>query len=168
MRIFIIGYMLSGKSTIGKKLANVLGYEFIDTDAYFEDKYHVNISNFFKSYGEEMFRKLENEVLIELLEKDNIVISTGGGLPCFNNNMDTIKKNGISLYLEMSPISILNRLQNSKKGRPLLKDKTPDEAFDYITSSLKEREVYYKQATITIRGESPNIKEIQKEVLSIR
>ena len=166
MRIFIIGFMYSGKSTIGKKLAKAMNLEYIDTDHVFESKYNITVAHFFEKYGEDLFREFEHKILLETIEKDNVIISTGGGLPCFNGNMELIKQNGISIYLNMSPISIIHRINHSKKKRPLLKNKSPEELQTYIETLLKQREIFYNQATLTIKGESPNIKEIQEEILS--
>ena len=166
MRIFIIGFMYSGKSTVGKKLANLMNLNHIDTDKVFESKYNITISSFFEKYGENLFRELEHKILLETIEDDNCIISTGGGLPCFHNNMDIIKENGISIYLNMSPISIIHRINNSKKKRPLLQNKSPEELQEYIENLLREREVFYNQANLKIKGEDPNIKEIQSELSS--
>ena len=158
--------MYSGKSTVGKKLANTMNLKHIDTDIVFETKYNITIANFFDKYGENLFRELEHKILVEIIEQDNIIISTGGGLPCFLNNIEIIKENGISIYLNMSPISIIHRINNSKKKRPLLQNKSPEELENYIKTVLKERELYYNQANLKIKGEDPNIKEIHTELIS--
>src|SRR5688500_7926474 len=101
MKVFLIGFMGSGKSTVGKKLAQKMTLDFIDLDAYIEKQRQKTISYFFENFGEEKFREIERDALAELLEKDNVVISTGGGTPCFFDNMEKIKKNGISVYIEM-------------------------------------------------------------------
>ncbi|HHT04165.1 MAG TPA: shikimate kinase [Bacteroidales bacterium] len=166
MRIYIIGFMYSGKSTVGKKLANLMNLKHIDTDKVFETKYNITISSFFEKYGENLFRELEHKILLETIKEDNCIISTGGGLPCFHNNIEIIKENGISIYLNMSPISIIHRINNSKKKRPLLQNKSPEELQEYIEKLLKEREILYNQANLKIKGEDPNIKEIQAELIS--
>ncbi len=158
--------MYSGKSTVGKKLANLMNLNHIDTDKVFESKYNITISSFFEKYGEDLFRELEHKILLETIEEDNIIVSTGGGLPCFHNNIEIIKENGISIYLNMSPISIIHRINNSKKKRPLLQNKSPEELQEYIENLLREREVFYNQANLKIKGEDPNIKEIQSELSS--
>ena len=158
--------MYSGKSTVGKKLANLMNLKHIDTDKVFESKYNITISSFFEKYGENLFRELEHKILLETIKEDNCIISTGGGLPCFHNNIEIIKENGISIYLNMSPISIIHRINNSKKKRPLLQNKSPEELQEHIEKLLKEREVFYNQANLKIKGEDPNIKEIQAELIS--
>src|SRR5574344_612650 len=132
MKVFLIGFMFSGKSTVGKKLASIMGYDFIDTDKYFEDKYKISIFDFFEKFGEEMFRKFEHDILNELIVRENTIISTGGGLPCFNENMDIINDKGISIYLEMPFKAIINRQKNSKQKRPLLKNKNQEEIEEYL------------------------------------
>lgn len=158
--------MCSGKTTIGKKLSNSMNLKHIDTDKVFENKYNISINNFFERYGEKLFREFEHKILLDIIKEDNIIISTGGGLPCFYNNMDIIKENGISIYINMSPLSIIQRINNSKKKRPLLENKSPEELENYIEILLKERELYYNKANIKIKGEDPNIKEIHKELIS--
>lgn len=158
--------MCSGKSTVGKKLGNIMNLKHIDTDKVFESKYNINISSFFEKYGEDLFRELEHKILLETIKEDNCIISTGGGLPCFHNNIEIIKENGISIYLNMSPISIIHRINNSKKKRPLLQNKSPEELQEYIEKLLKQREVFYNQADLKIKGEDPNIKEIATELIS--
>lgn len=154
MRIFLIGFMFSGKSTVGKKLASIMGYDFIDTDKYFEDKYKISIFDFFEKFGEEMFRKFEHEILKESVVKDNVIISTGGGLPCFNENMDIINDKGISIYLEMPFKAIINRQKNSKQKRPLLQNKTQEEIETYLLDLLTKREPIYQKSKITIDAQN--------------
>lgn len=167
MRIFLIGYMLSGKSTVGKKISKTLGLEFIDTDKYITQKYHTTINEIFATKGEEYFREIETQTLLELIQKDNVLISTGGGMPCFNNNISLINQNGISVYLKCSQLTILQRLQTSKTSRPILKTKSTDELFDYVHKNIAEREVYYNQANLIIKGESPNLKELISQIQNL-
>ncbi|MCF0210347.1 MAG: shikimate kinase [Bacteroidales bacterium] len=150
MRLFLIGYMYCGKSTIGKKLARMLNYEFLDTDNLVEDLVGKTVEEIFKDKGETFFREKESEVLEALKKKDNIVVATGGGLPCKNNNISTIKQLGKSIYLILTPSQILSRAIKSKRVRPLLADKNDEEKLNYISDTLKERESFYKQADISI------------------
>ncbi len=122
MKIYLIGYMSSGKSTLGKTLANRLQLKFIDTDEAFETKYQISINDFFIKFGEEKFRELEHQLLSSLAKIEDAVISTGGGTPCYYNNIDIINENGISIYLKLHPKSIISRLKASKKQRPLVND----------------------------------------------
>lgn len=152
--------MLCGKSTTGKRLAKKLGYDFADTDKMIENKYRLSVERIFEKYGEQTFRLLENEILEEVKSLDNIVIATGGGLPCFGNNMRTLKQMGRTIYLKMSAKSIIARHKHSKRPRPLLKDKDDEQLLDFVSKSLEEREFFYQQADIIIRGESVDIVEI--------
>lgn len=166
MRIFLIGFMFSGKSTVGKKLASIMGYDFIDTDKYFEDKYKISILDFFEKFGEEMFRKFEHDILKELVVKDNVIISTGGGLPCFNENMDIINKEGFSIYLEMPFKAIINRQKNSKQKRPLLQNKTQEEIEEYLKALLTKREPIYKKSKITIDAQNIDFSYLKETIES--
>ncbi|MEI6694644.1 MAG: shikimate kinase [Bacteroidota bacterium] len=158
MRIFLIGFMSSGKSTIGKQLSRKMNLDFIDIDEAFESRYKMTITNFFELFGEAKFRELEQKILIESCLRDDVVISTGGGTPCFYNNMQFINSQGISVYLKLHPNSIIDRLLHTKKQRPLLKNLSPDELNIYVTSQLNKREYFYQQAKFTyaIENKKPN------------
>ncbi len=162
MRIFIIGYMASGKSTLGKLLASKLGYKFIDIDKSFEDKHKIKIIDFFEKYGEEEFRKQEHKLLMENIKYDNVVISTGGGTPCFYNTMKLINKNGISIYLKISVNTLYNRLLNLKQYKPLLKNLSEGKLKKHIEKQLSEREAYYLMAKYVVKEKDINIKNILK------
>ena len=116
-RIVLIGFPGSGKTTIGKKLAKILNYEFVDLDKWFETKYHISIADFFIKYCETPFRVSEHQLLTEVLLLENVVISTGGGTPCFHGNMDLIVAQACSVYIKMAPLSLHDRLMHSKIGR---------------------------------------------------
>ena len=158
--------MFSGKSTVGKKLASIMGYDFIDTDKYFEDKYKISILDFFEKFGEEMFRKFEHDILNELIVRENTIISTGGGLPCFNENMDIINKEGFSIYLEMPFKAIINRQKNSKQKRPLLQNKTQEEIETYLLDLLTKREPIYQKSKITIDAQNINFSSLKETIES--
>src|SRR4030095_2031248 len=119
MRVFLIGYMASGKSKAGEQLAGLLGLRYLDTDTCIEEKAGKSISRIFAEEGEEHFRKLEREVLEDLLRKRGIVVATGGGLPCTGDNMDRMNANGITVYLEANAGLLFHRLLSSRSGRPL-------------------------------------------------
>jgi shikimate kinase len=164
-KIFLVGFMGVGKSTTGKKLANKIGWHFIDTDAIFEEKYKLDINTFFNKYGEKLFRKLENEVLVSTFNYSNCVISTGGGMPCYEHAMDQINNNGLSIYLSMPANAILGRLTNSKQKRPLVLNKTQNELRSYIRSSLDERIPYYSKAKIIIPAISISVELLVKNII---
>lgn len=167
MRIFLVGFMFSGKSTVGKLLAKSMGYEHIDTDHMFESLYNISINDFFEKYGQDLFRELEHKLLLTLIEKDNIVISTGGGLPCFHNNMELIKQNGISIHINMSFKSIIHRQKKSKKNRPLLKNKSQEEIEIFLQDLFAKRIDIYNQSNIIIKGEDLSIKELKEKILTL-
>jgi shikimate kinase len=167
MRIFIIGFMGSGKTKRGKKIAKKLGYKFYDLDELIEKKYDKKIPALFKEEGEEIFRKYESEALKEVIAFDNIIVSTGGGTPCFYNNIDTMNKNGITLYLKAEPEFLVSRLLKSKKNnRPLIIGKNKEELIDFINTTLTQREQYYSQAKYIFDALSIKNKEIIKQLFS--
>ena len=161
-RIYLVGFMGVGKSTIGKKLARLLNYNFVDTDALFEKKYRLSINDFFSKYDEKLFREFENKILESTFELPNTIIATGGGTPCFFNAMDNINKNGKSIYLEMSVSAIVNRLENSIKPRPLVDGKSHEELLNKIGKLLEERLAFYKMANITYPAADVNVRELAR------
>ncbi len=142
---YIIGFMGAGKTTIGKKFASKIGYQFVDLDNYIEKKNKHSIRSIFQLVGEDGFRKVENKALLEVSLFDNSVISVGGGTPCFFNNMDIINNNGKSIYLKYTPKFLYQRLKQAKKKRPLIEDQK-DDLLNYITKTLSIREPYYLKA----------------------
>lgn len=152
MKIFLIGFMGCGKSTLGKKLAQKLGYEFIDLDHQIEKSEGTTISEYFSTHGEAAFRKLENETLKGFDYPANAVVATGGGAPCFFDNMDWINENGLSVYIEMTAAGLAKRLEGGKDKRPVLKDLDETQMIEFIENKLKERNVFYKRAQLTVNG----------------
>lgn len=146
MNIYLIGFMGSGKSGLGRKLSGLAGMPFTDLDEVFEHRYHIGISDFFEKYGEANFRKIERDLLLETGNMENTVISTGGGTPCFFDNMEFIRKHGVSVYLRMSASELSARLGHVRKKRPLLKDIPAGSLEEWISKQLNIREVYYMQA----------------------
>jgi shikimate kinase len=152
MKIFLIGFMGSGKTTLGRRLASKMGYEFIDLDHKLEQQVELSIAEYFSFFGEDAFRKLESQVLKKTIYPENVVISTGGGLPCFFDNMDWMKGNGKTIYIKLAPKVLADRLENGKEERPLLQDKHGDELVKFIEQKLAEREGFYAQANIIADG----------------
>lgn len=155
--IVLVGFPGSGKSTVGKRLALRLSLPFYDTDFFFSQKYHISIPDFFAKYGEKNFRICENAVLKELLQLPPCVISVGGGTPCHFNSMDLMNESAITVYLKLSSKSLFDRLSHSKKERPLVVGKSPDALLEYIEETLPQREVFYNQARICVKGESMDV-----------
>lgn len=150
MKVFLIGFMGSGKTTIGKKLANYLKYEFIDLDKLIESKAEMSIVSYFELHGEGAFRELERDILQKSEFPENVIIATGGGAPCFGDNMEWMNKNGLVAYLSLSPKALASRLEHSKTDRPLIRHLKGDELIDFISSKLQEREVFYNQAKYVV------------------
>jgi shikimate kinase len=153
-RIFLIGYMGSGKTTLGRKLATRLNYQFLDLDHALEEQAGMTIAEYFASFGETAFRVAESEILKQTAYPENVIISTGGGAPCFFDNMDWMNVNGTTLYIKLSPKTLADRLEHGKEARPILRDKHGDELIAFITEKLEEREAYYLKAKIIADGSS--------------
>jgi len=159
-RIYLVGYMGSGKTTVGRSLAQKLGFQFIDIDLFIENRYRKTISDIFFEKGEETFRIMEHKALEELSLFENVVISTGGGAPCFHNNMDLMNKTGFTVYLKVKPEELVKRLKNGQNKRPLLKDKTADEMLFFIAENLNKRNPYYSQAEYILDAGTNDINHI--------
>ena len=149
-RIFLIGYMGAGKTTLGKALARRMMMSYIDTDHYIENRYHKKVSEIFATEGEQRFRDIEHRILLEVSEFEDIVISTGGGLPCFNNNMAIMNSLGTTVYLETSEEELAARLEVSKNVRPVLKNRSGSELVHFIKENLDARRAFYEQAIIRL------------------
>ena len=150
MRIYLIGYMGCGKSTLGRRLANHLGGQFGDMDHYIEERNCKTIPQIFEEEGEAEFRKKERKALEELSEFTDIVIATGGGAPCFFDNIDLMNRTGKTIYLNIDPTILADRLLHSKTERPLIKGKSRDERVAFCDDTLKKRNEFYMQAKYQI------------------
>ena len=166
MNIYLIGYMYSGKTTLGHKLAVKLGYQWLDLDQVFEQVFHTSIPIFFKRYGEEAFRKLEQKLLHETANNDNTVISTGGGTPCHFDNIQWINKHGKSVYFDVTVDTLLRRAAQSKKPRPILMGMTEEERSQYIRQQLDARMPYYRKAQIIFPADKPDLNQLVQLVTS--
>ena len=150
--IVLIGFMGSGKTTVGNLLADALHMEFIDMDSYIEKQQKRSIKEIFADKGEAYFRKVESEALSKILSTSKkIVLSTGGGAPFYHNNMNLIKANALSIYLKVGSKRLVERLKNDTQ-RPLILNKTDKELLTFVKTTLGEREKYYYQADIRIRA----------------
>lgn len=166
MKIFLIGFMGCGKSTLGKKLAVKLGYDFVDLDHQIEKNIGTTIGSYFAAHGEAAFRKLESETLKTFSYPANAVIATGGGTPVFFDNMDWMNANGLTLYIEMSPAALAKRLESGKEKRPLLRDLHDDALIEFIEHKLAERDGFYKQAALILDGINLNADEMRVAILN--
>lgn len=163
-RIYLIGFMAAGKTTVGRKLAAELGYRFLDLDDFFEERYKIDIHTFFGKYGEKLFRSLEHERLMKTFDMKKVVVATGGGTPCYLDSMEEINKNGTSVYLEMTPKAIASRLETAARKRPLVEGKSGEDLIRYIQEKMEERIPYYKKAQLIINGLDTNIPELAKQL----
>ncbi len=161
--------MASGKSTIGRILADKLNYEFLDLDDYIESKEHMSVRAIFKSKGEIYFRKAETKYLKDLLEtQENLILSLGGGTPCYNNNMNLILEsdNANAVYLKASIPTLVNRLKNEKSKRPLIAHIESDDVLtEFIGKHLFERAPFYNMANLTITTDNKGESEIADELV---
>lgn len=158
--VFLIGYMGCGKSTAGKKIARSLGYLFTDLDEEIEKMTSKPVHRIFAEDGEDAFRQLEHSILVSLAGRKNIVVASGGGTPCFFNNMELMKQSGVTVYLRMKPESLAKRLVNAKIKRPLLAAISPDDLPEYIRKHLEKREPFYITSHIVQKGESLDTDEL--------
>ena len=147
-RIFLIGYMGCGKSTIGKRLAKSLSLTFIDLGGSIQNTFRKTIAELFEEKGEEGFRRIERQALQEVAAFEDVLVSTGGGAPCYFDNMEVMNRAGVTLYIQAEPEELAARLRASKTVRPILRDKKPDELVPCIREHLAERERYYNKAQI--------------------
>lgn len=152
-RVILIGFMGCGKTTLGKKLAKKLEVPFIDSDKEIENHFQKSIGELFAEHGESHFRELEREYIEALELRDDFVLATGGGMPCFANNMDKLNETGTTFYLHRSPKELAHRLVHAKKQRPLIAGLKEGELLEFIEDKLNEREEYYKKATVILGRE---------------
>lgn len=140
--------MGAGKTTLAKKLASKLGYQWIDTDQEIEKKEGVKVSEIFDVRGEAYFRALEKQLIDELIPSNNIVVATGGGLPCFNNLMENLNHLGTTIYLERTPKELFQRVKQATNSRPLIAHKSDEELLEYIETTMEKRREIYLQSNI--------------------
>ena len=139
VRIFLTGYMGAGKTTLGKAFARKLNIPFIDLDWYIEERFHKTVGELFTERGEAGFRELERNMLHEVAEFENVVISTGGGAPCFYDNMEFMNRTGKTVFLNVHPDVLFRRLRIAKQQRPILQGKEDEELMDFIIQALEKR-----------------------------
>ena len=165
IRIFLIGYMGAGKTTLGKAFARAMGLTFVDLDWYIEERFHKTVSQIFTERGEEGFRELEKRMLHEASDFENVVISVGGGTPCFFDNMDYMNQVGETVFLDVDNQVLFRRLKVAKQQRPLLANKTDEELMAFIQEALEKRLPHYTKAKHVFNGELlENRHQIQQSV----
>ena len=164
MRIYLIGYMGCGKSTLGRKLAKHAGLQFVDMDHYIEKRNHKTVPQIFAEDGEAEFRIKERKALEELSEFSNVVIATGGGAPCFFDNVDLMNRTGKTIYLNIEPKILADRLMKSKTERPLIKGKSEEELVAFIDENLMKRNEFYMQAHYQSTPPDVDLDEVMKMI----
>lgn len=152
-RVYLIGFMGAGKSTIGKYVARDMGWKFIDMDHLFEQEQGCTISQFFADRGEAAFRQEETKLLSKLAQMSKVIVSTGGGTPCSDDNIKIMRDSGEVIYINVEPEILCKRLSTAKANRPLIADKSDEELLSFIQGKLAERDKYYRQASIIVDGD---------------
>ena len=169
IRIFLTGYMGAGKTTLGKAFARKLNLPFVDLDWYMEERFHKTVGELFVERGEAGFRELEKNMLHEVGAFEDVVISTGGGAPCFFDNMDFMNRNGKTVFLNVHPDVLFRRLRVAKQQRPILQGKQDDELKEFIIRSLEKRTPFYSQAQYVFNAdELEDRSQIEKSVEKLR
>lgn len=164
MRIYLVGYMGSGKSRLGRKFSEYLKTQFVDMDFYIEERNCKSIPQIFAEEGEAEFRKKERKALEELSEFTDLVIATGGGAPCFFDNMDLMNETGKTIYLNIDPSILADRLMKSKTERPLIKGKSREELVTFIDETLKKRNEFYSKAQFEISEPDVDLEYLKKMI----
>ena len=163
-KIYLVGFMGCGKSTLGRKLAKSMGWDFVDLDDYIEEKEQQSISDMFSENGEAYFRNLETLTLKETKDWTKTVISCGGGTPCFNNNIDLINDQGFSIFINLTPEVLVDRLQGEKDKRPLIAKLSDSELLSFIQDKLSERLKFYNSSKMIFDYSDEKEAEFLKEL----
>ncbi len=166
MKIYLIGYMGSGKSTLGKELADALGISWMDLDDEFESRYRISISGFFTKYGEKTFREMEHKLLTDVSSVPDLVVSTGGGTPCYHGNMELMNQTGLTVYLSATAELLLSRIEFTARKRPLFHQMNDENPLQNITSHLNSRKSFYEQAKIIVDATKPDVEDLKKQILA--
>lgn len=168
MKVYLIGYMGVGKSTVGKRLAQRMNYYFVDLDLQIEKTENRTITELFEEETEEKFREIERRILLDETH-DKSVIATGGGAPCYKNNIDKMLESGVVVWLKMMPEILLSRLKDKKATRPLIENLSEFELGDFIKKHLSEREPFYSKAHIHFDAKNMNqtkMDELEREIIN--
>lgn len=164
MRIYLIGYMGCGKSTLGRRLAKHAGLQFVDMDSYIEERNCRSVAQIFSDEGEEGFRIKERKALEELSEFSDVVVATGGGAPCFYDNMALMNKTGKTIFMNIDSDILASRLLSSKTTRPLIKGKSKEELMKFISETLNKRIGFYQQAQYQITRPDIDLNDVLKMI----
>ncbi len=165
MNVYLIGLPGSGKTSLGKELAPLLNLQFTDTDNIITERNHATIEEIFKQHGEDFFRQAERDLLQELAAQKNLLVATGGGMPCFYDNMQTINKSGISIFIDTPRKLIAKRLMaQNTLHRPLVNAKTEDEMLEFLENKYHERISYYNKSRLIFAEENLSAEQVAKEI----
>jgi shikimate kinase len=168
MRIYLIGYMGSGKSKTAEALSKVLKYSKVDTDKMVEERVGSTIDAIFKTDGQEYFREVEKDILRQTERLDNYVIATGGGTPCYFDNMKWMNEHGVTVYLEANAGLLFHRLATNRDSRPLLAELDDVELMEQITGHLAVRLPVYRKAEITVSAADLDVKALAAQIKALR
>ncbi|HUS85949.1 MAG TPA: shikimate kinase [Bacteroidales bacterium] len=166
MIVYLIGFMGSGKTSVGLKLARKLNREFLDLDEMIESNEGKSIGFIFEERGKEYFRKLEAKYLRQTVNFEDIIVACGGGTPCYHDNMDFMKSSGFTIYLMMTPSALKSRLESTGNKRPLIADMDENKLLKFIERKLDERKIWYEQSHLITDGLDADIDQIAAIVLS--
>ena len=165
MRVFLVGFMGSGKSTLGKALAQNFMLKFIDLDEFIQKSTGLTITEMFQAKGEPYFRQIEADLLRRIEEK-NVVVSTGGGCPVHHGNMGWINSNGISIYLKITPYAAFQRLKDTRSKRPLIASLSEKDLLPWIEDQMKQREEFYAKANYSLKEYEANVETVEDLIQS--
>lgn len=166
--IFLIGFMGSGKSTLGRALSRATGLQFIDLDLYIECRFHASVRDIFASQGEDAFRDIERRMLREVCDFEDVIVACGGGTPCFFDNMDIMNRSGVTVMLDASRPRLLERLKLGRRKRPLIAAMTDEQLEQYIADALEARMPHYSKAAVTFMADRlDSVEQIEESVARI-
>jgi shikimate kinase len=165
MKIYLIGFMGSGKSYLGQQLSQKLNIPFFDLDEYIVQHEHKSINEVFAEEGEEYFRLLEKQLLQEITESnESFVMACGGGTPCFFNNIDYMNQAGTTVWINTSFDTLFNRLMAEKDKRPLIRELTDEQLKGYIVKKFSDRKIYYEQAEVIVDEEPVELEQLVHKI----
>lgn len=160
MIVFLVGYMGCGKSTLGRQMAHEMGCAFLDTDEMLEKQEGMSVSEIFAEKGETAFRDMERKAVESLEGMEHAVVSTGGGLPCFGDNMTLMNKMGFTVYIDVPVEVLVGRIARTGAKRPLIAAKSGEELEAFVRDNVQAREPFYRQARMTVSGRSVRASDI--------